>query len=95
MDWIRWTRYEGTQEADFGQMPYNKAVETLKQFGEQAKKTLDETGADHIVYGLVEYDKNGRPIEIGFYNLAFTDADFQQRVVGLNNSTVYAVHSRR
>ena len=67
MDWIRWTRYEGTQEADSGQMPYNKAVETLKQFGEEAKKTLDATGADHIVYGLVEYDKQGNPIEIGFY----------------------------
>ena len=95
MEWIRWTRYEGTKEVEVGQMPYNQAIETLKQYGAEAKKNLDATGADHIVYGLVEYDKQGKPIEIGFYNLAFADADFQQRVVGLANSTVYAVHSRR
>lgn len=95
MKLVRWARYEGVQEAERGQMPYNKAVEILKQFGEQAKKSLDETGADHVVYGLVEYDKSGEIDEIGFYNLAFTDADFQQRVVGLARSTVYAVHARR
>ena len=60
----------------------------------EAKKLLDSTGADHVLYGRKLYDKEWNLAEIRFYLLPMDDERFERDIVPLTNQLVYALHSR-
>ena len=52
-------------------------------------------GADHVLYGVKEYDSDGNLDTVRFYLEPMSEQEFEDRVV--KNSagmTVYAVHKR-
>ena len=62
----------------------------LQKFEQEAKKLLDETGADHVVYGIYE---DGHLKEARFYLQPMSEEEFD-RVASLSGVIVYALHKR-
>lgn len=52
MEWIRWSRWGRNGRIEGGQMRWQDIQLNLQKFEKEAKKLLDETGADHVVYGM-------------------------------------------
>ncbi len=90
--WVRWSQWSEEGMTNFGQMPIRDVAKNLREFAAEAKKILLKTGADHVVYGLKEYDDDGDLDEVRFYLAPFTDADFQKEVVPIKGCVIYAVH---
>ena len=63
----------------------------LQKFEQEAKKLLEETGADHVVYGMKIYE-DGHLKEARFY-LQPMKEEFE-RVAKLRGVVVYALHKR-
>ena len=64
----------------FGQMPLRDVGRELQKFEAEAIKILKETGADHVLYGVKDYDKYLTTI-FGNY---MTPPPVEQRVVHHN-----------
>lgn len=64
----------------------------LQKFEQEAKKLLEETGADHVVYGMKIYE-DGRLKEARFYLQPMNEEEFE-RVAKLRGVVVYALHKR-
>lgn len=74
---------------------YPRCRRELQKFEAEAIKVLKETGADHVLYGVKEYDSDGDLDTVRFYLEPMSEQEFEDRVV--KNSagmTVYAVHKR-
>lgn len=95
MKWVRWSRWTDEGMAEFGQGPLNKLEESIREFEKNAKKVLEETGADHVVYAVKYYDDNGGLEEIRFYMIPMTDEEFQKDVAGKPGIRVYALHKMK
>ena len=65
----------------------------LQKFEQEAKKLLDETGADHVVYGMKIYE-DGHLKEARFYLQPMSEEEFD-RVASLSGVIVYALHKKR
>ena len=76
----------------FGQMPVREVAGHLRRFAEKAKDALKETGADHVVYGMKQYDEDGDLEHVKFYMEPMDDEEFQSNVVTLKGVTIYALH---
>lgn len=78
-----------------GQCDMYKITSTLRRFEEMAKATLRASDKEirHVVYA-VRYmpDEYRKEVEYRFYIQPMTDEAFKQRVVGLENARVYALH---
>ena len=94
MEWIRWSRYSDSAVVETGEMPPRNLPMVLKSYGEQAKELLEQNGADHVVYAVIEYTPESKIKEVQFYMLELDDATFLERVNLLTDSVVYAVHKR-
>lgn len=90
--WVKWTQWGESGVIACGEMPVKNVARFLRQFAAEARKVLIETGADHVVYGLKEYDENDDLKEVGFYMLPLDDATFTERTESLHRCTVYALH---
>ncbi len=90
--WVRWSQWDNGGMAGFGQMPLRDVGKNLREFAAKAKEILEESGADHVVYGLKVYDDDGTLDEVKFYLLPMSDEDFQKDVATLKGVTVYALH---
>lgn len=90
--WVRWSQWECGGMIGFGQMPLKNVDGWLRKFAADAKKLLDETDADHVVYGLKIYDDDGDLDTVKFYMQPMTDNEFQEDVATLKGVTVYALH---
>ena len=64
----------------------------LQKFEQEAKTLLDETGADHGVYGMKIYE-DGHLKEVRFYLQPMDEEEFD-RVARLKGVIVYALHKR-
>ena len=64
----------------------------LQKFEQEAKKLLDETGADHVVDGMKIYE-DGHLQEARFYLQPMSEEEFD-RVASLSGVIVYALHKR-
>lgn len=73
----------------------NEITSTLRRFEEMAKATLNNSVEEirHVVYA-VRYmpDEFRKEVEYRFYMQSMTDEVFEQKVVGLQNARVYALH---
>lgn len=90
--WVRWSQWTDAGMTNFGQMRIEDVAKNLREFAAKAKEILHKTGADHVVYGIKEYDKDGKLDEVRFYLAPFTDNDFQKEVATIKGCTIYAVH---
>ena len=73
----------------------DEITSTLRRFEEMAKATLDSSDESirHVIYA-VRYMPNEyrKEVEYRFYMQPMTDEVFEQRVVGLKDVRVYALH---
>lgn len=92
---VRWSHWTDAGMVEFGQGPLNKLEESIREFEQEAKKVLEETGADHVVYAVKYYDDDEALEEIRFYMIPMTDEEFQKDVAGKPGIRVYALHKMR
>ncbi len=93
--WVRWQKWEPIGMTEFGQMPLRNVDENLRRFAEIARKELKKSGADHVVYGVKEYEENGDLELVKFYmGATMTDEEFDKQVASIPGCTVYALHRR-
>lgn len=98
--WVRWTQWDAGGMVGAGQMPLRRVQEHLRQFEAKAKKMLDETGADHVVYGVKHYKTDDGVLEdeleeVRFYLQPMDDERFERDVASMKNVIVYAVHKMK
>lgn len=92
MEWIRWSRWDSNGQIEGGQIRWRDIQLNLQKFEQEAKKLLDETGADHVVYGMKIYE-DGHLKEARFYLQPMSEEEFD-RVASLSGVIVYALHKR-
>lgn len=67
----------------------------IQEFEQAAKKILEDTGADHVLYAIKYFDDNCTLEEVKFYELPMTDEEFEDRVARQVRVQVYALHKHR
>lgn len=87
---VRWTQWNNGC-IGHGTMPVKSISSEMVKFGCHAKQVLDETGADHVLYGIVEYEDD-EPSSVKFYMLPMSEEEYESKVVGLRKCIVYALH---
>ncbi|MCB5924201.1 hypothetical protein NE584_00530 [Clostridium sp. DFI.5.61] len=92
MEWIRWSRWDSNGQIEGGQIRWRDIQLNLQKFEQEAKKLLDETGTDHVVYGMKIYE-DGHLKEARFYLQPMDEEEFD-RVAYLKGVIVYALHKR-
>lgn len=92
--WIPWSFWPKVGEVERGRAPYQKVMDLLRQYETEAKKLLDTSGAEHVLYGRKLYNEEGDLKEVRFYLLPMSDERFERDVVPLANQIIYALHSR-
>lgn len=92
--YVKWMQWGKTGLVGHGMMTLSEAQKELSKFELAAKKLLDETGADHVVYGITKYDDEGEIVDIRFYLKPMNDFRFQVDVAVMENVRVYALHKR-
>lgn len=95
MKWVRWSHWTDAGMVEFGQGPLNKLEESIREFEKEAKKVLEDTGADHVVYAVKEYGKDDELDEIRFYMIPMSDEEFQKDVASQPGLRVYALHKMK
>lgn len=95
MGWIRWVNHTPCGLSQVGQMPAENVDFHIRKFGKEAKKLLAETGADHVLYAIKKYSKDGLFEEVTFYQRPMTDKEFDELVAIIPNVTVYALHAQK
>lgn len=95
MKWVGWSRWSDAGMVEFGQGPLNKLEESIREFEQEAKKVLEDTGADHVVYAVKYYDDNGELDEIRFYMIPMNDEEFDKDVASKPGIRVYALHKKK
>lgn len=93
--WVRWSQWYRDGDFSFGQMPLRAVQPELQKFKKEAHRLLQETGADHVLYGVEEYDSDGDLEEVRFYLEPMNEDEFEEHVVKKSAGlVVYAVHKR-
>lgn len=95
MKWVRWSHWTDAGMVEFGQGPLNKLEESIREFEKEAKKVLEDTGADHVVYAVKEYGDDDELDEIRFYMIPMSDEEFQKDVASKPGLRVYALHKMK
>ncbi|WP_191396189.1 hypothetical protein [Flavonifractor sp. An306] len=90
--WVRWTQWSAGGLVGVGQMPLYQVQQNLQRFEQMARKLLAEKDADHVLYGVKNYDDNGELEEIKFYLEPMDEERFERDVARVQGVTVYAVH---
>ena len=90
--WVKWMQWGQAGMVGHGVMTLADAEKELKKFEQKAKELLDQTGADHVVYGVKKYNADGELIDVRFYLEPMDDARFEADVATMKNAMVYALH---
>ena len=99
---VRWTQWNEIGVFASGYILKSEVEGQLQRFEKQAKRVLEETEADHVIYGAKVYsnltdedcDKRSALTEVRFYMLALNDEDFYRRTNAVRNEVIYALHRR-
>lgn len=92
--WVRWSNWTDKGMVEMGQMKKKDMQKNLQRFEVEAKKILENTGADHVVYGRKRFDEDGELKEIRFYLTPMSDDEFE-RVARVPRQQVYALHKMK
>lgn len=96
MKWVKWRHWTANGLVGFGEMPLQNVERELQKFEKEATRIQKETGADHVLYGVKEYDRDGELEEVRFYLEPMNEDEFEERVVKKSAGlTVYALHARK
>lgn len=95
MENVKWSQWNG----QFGMIGHGwmKKFDVqlhLWEFEKEARKVLEKTGADHVIYGVKMYDENLEWVEVRFYLEPMDDKRFDETVASMKRVQVYAVHRR-
>lgn len=91
--WVRWSQWTREGMINFGQMPVRDIGKYLKEFEIEAKKVLQKTEADHVVYGVKQYE-NETLTEVRFYMISMNDEQFEKDVANKKGMIVFALHKK-
>lgn len=91
--WVKWSQWTGEGMVNLGQMPVRDINKYLKEFEIEAKKVLQKTEADHVVYGVKQYE-NETLKEVRFYMIAMNDEQFEKDVANKKGMIVFALHKK-
>ena len=110
MEWIRWSRWDSNGQIEGGQIRWRDIQLNLQKFEQEAKKLLDETGTDHVVYGMKIYEdghdvapsrglgdvykRQDGHLKEARFYLQPMDEEEFDRVAYLKGVIVYALHKR-
>lgn len=92
--WVRWSQWTGEGMVNFGQMPVRDIAKYLQAFEMDAKEVLEKTGADHVLYGVKQYE-DGTLTEVRFYMIPMDDEQFERDVASKRGMVVFALHKRK
>lgn len=92
--WVRWSQWTGEGMVNFGQMPVRDIAKYLQAFEMDAKEVLEKTGADHVLYGVKQYE-DGTLTEVRFYMIPMDDEQFERDVASKRGVVVFALHKRK
>lgn len=88
---IKWSYWGPLGLFERGEMPRKDMQKNLQWFELCAREMLEETGADHVVYGRKLFGIDGELKEIRFYMEPMGEEEFD-RVSRIQNHQVYAIH---
>ncbi len=91
-EYVRWSQWDGNGCVNFGQMKLKDVDKNLAEFSKEARKFLEESGADHILYGAKLFDDSGELEEVKFYMTAMTDEQFESEAANKKGVMIYAHH---
>ena len=91
---VKWSQWTGEGMVNFGQMPVRDIAKYLQAFEMDAKEVLEKTGADHVLYGVKQYE-NGTLTEVRFYMIPMDDEQFERDVACKRSVVVFALHKRK
>ena len=91
--WVRWKQWTKSGLVAFGQMPIRDVGRELQKFEAEAFKILNETGADHVLYGVKLYGDDGNLKSVSFYLEPMDDVRFEKVVANKTDVVVYALHN--
>ena len=91
---VRWSQWTGAGMVNFGQMPVRDIAKYLQAFEMDAKEVLEKTGADHVLYGVKQYE-DGTLTEVRFYMIPMDDEQFERDVASKRGMVVFALHKRK
>lgn len=92
--WVKWSQWTGEGMVNFGQMPVRDIAKYLQAFEVDAKEVLQKTGADHVLYGVKQYE-DGTLTEVRFYMIPMDDEQFEKDVANKRGVVVVALHKRK
>ena len=92
--WVKWSQWTGEGMVNFGQMPVRDIAKYLQAFEVDAKEVLQKTGADHVLYGVKQYE-DGTLTEVRFYMIPMDDEHFEKDVANKRGVVVFALHKRK
>lgn len=92
--WVKWSQWTGEGMVNFGQMPVRDIAKYLQAFEVDAKEVLQKTGADHVLYGVKQYE-DGTLTEVRFYMIPMNDEQFEKDVANKRGVVVFALHKRK
>lgn len=97
---VRWSQWDETGMVGRGEMPLRSLQNELQLFEKEARKILNKTGADHVVYGVKHYKTDDGVLEdeleeVRFYLQPMDDERFERDVASMKNVIVYAVHKMK
>lgn len=93
--WVQYEQWNDSGCVRSGPLPVRDVQKYLREFELAAKKLLDETGADHVVYAWKKYKDNGEFYKICFYEgTALSEEEFCDRT-GKASGIIYALHRRK
>lgn len=92
--WVKWSQWTGEGMVNFGQMPVRDIAKYLQAFEVDAKEVLQKTGADHVLYGVKQYE-DMTLTEVRFYMIPMDDEQFEKDVANKRGVVVFALHKRK
>lgn len=92
--WVKWSQWTGEGMVNFGQMPVRDIAKYLQAFEVDAKEVLQKTGADHVLYGVKQYE-DGTLTEVRFYMIPMDDEQLEKDVANKRGVVVFALHKRK
>lgn len=90
---VTWHQWDETGVIAYGNMSYPDAMKEMQEFELEAKKVLEETGADHVVYGSRKLTVYGW--EVNYYMIPMSDERFYKDIWRIKDRLIYALHKRK
>lgn len=89
---VRWSSWSNPSVVEHGKMPVAKVGQCMVRYRNAAKKVMQATGSDHVVYGMKMFGKHGKLSAVHFYMWPMKEQEFKRVMGKVHNAEVYAVH---